>query len=259
MANEYIARVANAETVAALFRKKMDSGASSVIEYNKAAINLATVIREAENNELERMAVLSKLKALNGGIDIKFDGSKFINSELPDNFDDWFAELESKNPQLLRADGVAGVAESVVKLEKANSLPKLSAGFMSENIVGETYQGVTVGLSVPMWENKNSVKSAMASANASKLAADDTRIMLYNSLKNVYEKAKGLREMAEKYRNSVEGSDNRVLLEKALETGAISLIDYLVELRFYYDAIDNMLATERDGELAASRLWAETL
>ncbi len=259
MAAEYSYRVANAIAVADMFRKKMDSGASTVLEYNKAIINMATVRREASNNELERMAVLSRLRALNGGVDVNFVDSLFVSSELPASFNDWFVEVETNNPRLLRAKGIAGVAESTVKLQKANSMPKFSAGYMSENVVGQTYQGALFGISVPMWENKNSVKSAVAQANASRLAAEDTGIALYNSLKSVYERAKGLVELTESYRSAVEGSDNRELLEKALEKGEISLIDYLVEISFYYDAVDNLLATEKERELAISSLWAAGL
>lgn len=259
MAAEYSYRIANAEAVADMFRKRMDSGASTVQEYNKANINLATVRREASNNEFEREAVLSRLKALNGGVDVIFDDSLFVGSELPASFNDWFVEMETNNPRLLRAKGVAEVAESVVKLQKANSMPKFSARYMSENVVGQTHQGVTLGISVPMWENKNRVKSAVTRANASKLAAEDTGISLYNSLKSVYDKAKGLTELTESYRSALERGDNRKLLENALEKGEISLLDYLVEIGFYYDAVDNLLETEKDRELAISYLWAAGL
>ena len=98
MAAEYSYRIANAEAVADMFRKRMDSGASTVQEYNKANINLATVRREASNNELEREAVLSRLRALNGGVDVIFDDSLFVGSELPASFNDWFVEMETNNP-----------------------------------------------------------------------------------------------------------------------------------------------------------------
>ena len=103
------------------------------------------------------------------------------------------------------------------------------------------------------------MKSAVTRANASKLAAEDTGISLYNSLKSVYDKAKGLTELTESYRSALERGDNRKLLENALEKGEISLLDYLVEIGFYYDAVDNLLETEKDRELAISYLWAAGL
>ena len=50
-----------------------------------------------------------------------------------------------------------------------------------------------------------------------------------------------------------------VLLKKALDMGEISLLDYLLEMQYYYDAVENALAAEKDFELALADLSAVEL
>ena len=35
------------------------------------------------------------------------------------------------------------------------TLPKFSAGYSLERTLGQKYQGISVGISIPLWENKN--------------------------------------------------------------------------------------------------------
>lgn len=41
--------------------------------------------------------------------------------------------------------------------------------------------------------------------------------------------------------------------------GEISLLDYLLEMQYYYDAVENALAAEKDFELALADLSAVEL
>ena len=50
-------------------------------------------------------------------------------------------------------------------------------------MVGEKYQGLSVGMSIPLWENKNTVKAARAETAANMAMAGDSQLQLYAILK----------------------------------------------------------------------------
>ena len=52
------------------------------------------------------------------------------------------------------------------------------------------------------------------------------------------------------------GTDNDYYLRRSLEEGQISLLDYLLELSFYYNARTALLEAERDAQLAQAGLWS---
>jgi len=68
-----------------------------------------------------------------------------------------------------------------------------------------------------------------------------------------------LKVIAEKYRQSLANVNNTDLLKKALDTGEISLLDYIVEIGLYYTTVNQALEAERDFQKAIAELSAVEL
>jgi hypothetical protein len=73
----------------------------------------------------------------------------------------------------------------------------------------------------------------------------DIETRYFSQLKGMYDQAKSLQELSLNYRSMLQNLDNSGLLLKALEAGQISLIEYMLELGFYYEAVNMMLETDR--------------
>ena len=158
LAKEHAVRLQNAVRIAEAYQAKLNAGETNVLENNKAQLNLATVRAEAARIETERVALLAELKTLNGGIDIEFPDNVYPVRILPANFENWYAE--TNNPILQYVSGQIEIERQQVRLNRALGLPRFSAGYMSERIVGEHFQGITAGVSIPLWENRNRVRQA---------------------------------------------------------------------------------------------------
>ena len=247
-------RHAHARKIADAFQTMYEKGEVSILEHNKAQLNLLNSRKAVETLAIERNTVLKQLSALNGGIAIELTESSVQLPMLPADFDQWYAKAEQNNPALLWLKQEIEVKMQQEKLNRALSLPKASAGYMSEKVVGEHFQGVTVGVSIPLWENKNTVKYAQAQTLALQSMEVDSKLQFYNQLKIQFEKAASLQQTALEYRKLIESSNNAVLLKKALDAGEIPLINYLMELSFAYSAMDNLLKSEYELNKALSFL-----
>lgn len=124
-------------------------------------------------------------------------------------------------------------------------LPRLQAGYMSEDVVGEQFRGIAVGLSIPLLENKNAVKYAKAKTFAVQSAESDNRLQFYNILKALYTKAVSLQNSLNDYRINLQKFNNSVLLQKALDNGELSLAEYYFEQTVYYESFNRMLDIEK--------------
>ena len=247
-------RLQHAQNIASAWQERFTLGDADIIERNKARLNLLNARKALEANEIERIALLSELQRLNGGLSITFNDEMYPEYVIPENFEQWYESIRGNNPELQIANREIEVSRQQIKLSRAMNLPKLSTGYMSENILGTTLQGVTVGVSIPLWENKNSIRQAKAQAIARQEFEADIQVQLYNRLKAQHTKATSLQALAEDYRKALQTSDNADLLKKALDSGQLSLINYIMELTVYYDAVENMLQAERDGQLAVMEL-----
>ncbi len=237
-------RLANAKKVADAYTARYHNGDVSILDYNKAMVSFLSITKQLQANEIERNALLSELTLLNGGIGIAFSDSTFASPEIPADFEKWYATIEVKNPLLQWIKQETAVSEKQIKLQKAMSLPKLAGGYMSENVVGEDYRGVTVGITIPLWENKNTVKYARAKNIALKSIETDARLQFYNRLKATHLKTVSLQNNVTDFRNQLALFSNTALLEKAFSTGEISLTEYMYELSVFYDSMDTMLSME---------------
>ncbi|NLX82065.1 MAG: TolC family protein [Proteiniphilum sp.] len=256
---EYEARLENAQQIAKSYQSRFDAGDASILEKNKALINLTTVENEKKLIDIERKTLLSELKALNGGIEITFDDTEILNAPISSDFNSWYADAEIKSPTLQYLSQQIDIDKQQVKLNTALSLPKFTAGYASEKTFGEDFKGITVGISIPLWENKNKVKLAKAQVKSTELLLEDSKLQFYTHLQQLHKTTFGLQESAQTYRSSILNNNNEELLKKALDAGQISLIEYLLESEYYYDVKNKMLEAERDFNLSLTELRAVEL
>lgn len=251
---ELALRLQHAETVAAAYTERLEQGDANLLEYNKSQLNLSAVRGEISRVEVERGAILSGLRRLNGGMEIRYDASQYGTEILPADFEDWFAGAVQKNPVLQYVKEQVEAGKKEVKLSKVMGLPTFSAGYMREKTLGQAYQGISVGISIPLWENKNRVKQARATVVAAEARQYETKQQFYDQLQILYQRARGLEQTAATYRESLSALNNTELLTKALNAGEISLLDYILEIGLYYDTVNQALSAERDYRKALADL-----
>ena len=247
-------RLDYARSIADAVKKMFDEGNTSILEHNKAQLNLANAINDNFLLEAEANGLLADLSRLNGGKDLAMDMYQYPPVVLPVNFDEWYRAIEQSNPILQYLNKQVEISENEEKLYRAMSLPKFSAGYMSEKVVGEKYQGLSVGMSIPLWENKNTMKAARAQTAANIALASDSQLQLYMILKTQFNKAVDLKKAGEGYSGSLISGNNTELLKRAYDMGEISLIEYLVEVQFYYETMVKALETRREMQKAYAEL-----
>lgn len=239
-------RLTHAQGIADSYQAKFDIGEANILEYNKAQLNFLNINKKLESMDIQKSAFESELKTLNGGINIDFSDSNFQTPTIPEDFEEWYLIAEQNNPLLNWLKQEIEINQKQEKLNRANSLPKLNAGYMSEKAVGAKYQGLVVGIAIPLFENKNTVKYAKANSLAIESLISNNKIQFYNRLKTLHAKATGLQKNVNGYRSNLLQYNNSELIKKALDKGEITLIDYMLELSFYYESINNLLELEKE-------------
>lgn len=256
---ELYIRLEHAESIAKGQKERLDRGDGNVLEYNNVQLNLSMVKGEISRVETERKGTLAQLKRLNGGIDFDVEDSYFMPIKIPLDFNIWYANAEIKNPLLSYVKHEIELAKKQLSLNKIMNLPSISAGYMSENVVGQRYQGVSLGITIPLWSNKNRVKQALTAIRAAESRASDAKQQFFSQLEILYSRILGLKRASETYRESLSNANNSKLLKKALDVGEISLLDYIIEIGLYYNTINQALQAERDYQKAFAELSAVEL
>lgn len=241
--------------IADAYSKKYQAGEVSILDLNKAKYELLKTQNTYKASLVEKEFLLSELQRFNGGKPLDDIDTLFSKVILPVDFKDWYDSQNNKNLSLLFLQKEVSIDKANEKLQRSLNLPKFSAGYMSEKVVDEHFQGITVGVSIPLWENKNTVKQIQAQVLAHEQMMQDASLQNYNQQESLYKKAVELQKMGEDLDTIQLTSQTITLLRKALDAGELSLIDFILELRIYYESIQSRLEIERDLQLTVADLF----
>lgn len=254
--HEYEGRVANARTLKEAYAKGLEEGEFSILDYRKVALALVEAEGLLKQQKADRDGLLSELRAMNGGEELVV--SEYVQERvlLPASFDDWFDEACEKSSSLAYVRAATEASEQSLKLAKSESWPTLSVGYMAEVVPGEAFRGVTVGVSLPLWSSSKKISSARQAAEASRMAENQAMTELEIMARTMYDKAMALSETLGHYDEVFAEGDVEKELGMALEIGSISLLEYIVELGYWYDSKASALQAELDYMLAVAELLA---
>ena len=249
-------RLANAETMFALYKKRFESGDANQLELNKIQLELLNAQNQSRLNKAALTAAEEQLRNFNGGNPITFDATDYPTGEELINFDQLQAAFMEADPNLKSLTGDQEIANREVKLSRSLTLPKFDVGYKrnaaSDHVASN---GFMVGVSIPLFENKNTVKKAKAQAEFATASLEDNRLNLKTNLQQLYQQAEALQISRADYAKVLEQQGNIELLNKALNAGQLSVIDYFTELSTIYDSHQSYLDVEKEYHSILAQLY----
>ena len=249
-------RLANAETMFALYKKRFESGDANQLELSKIQLELLNAQNQSRLNKAALTTAEEQLRNLNGGKPITFDATDYPAGEELINFDQLQAAFMDADPNLKSLTGNQEIANREVKLSRSLTLPKFDVGYKrnaaSDHVASN---GFMVGVSIPLFENKNTVKKAKAQAEFATASLEDNRLNLKTNLQQLYQQAEALQISRADYAKVLEQQRNIELLNKALNAGQLSVIDYFTELSTIYDSHQSYLDVEKEYHSILAQLY----
>lgn len=249
-------RKQNAEQLSALYAMRLESGDANVLETNKINLELLNAKNEARMNETARIAKLNELAMLNGGEAINFTDTTY--SQVPEllPFGDLKSEALPADLQLLSLQSSQTEAQRQIGVSKSMGLPGFELGYrLNTAIGGERFNGFLVGVSIPLFSNRNRVKQARAQSLYTEMQLESTTSVVESQLSQLYTQAVGLKTSMNEYNEVLKSQDNLVLLNKAIQTGQISMIEYFVDVTTLYQSMQNYMQLQNEYQKVMSQLY----
>ena len=231
----YSRRCQAAIRIADLYQRRYAAGDCSILDYNRAQMNLADVQNRAAEINLQGDHAVHDLQRLVGGESYLFYQSEYEEVRVETSFESWYEQLEMQNPSLRLLDNQVEAARYRRQLSRAQWLPEMSVGYASENVVGETFRGVKVGLSLPIWSQQRAVKASRLAEAAATEELSSQRTEWFSRLQCMFHRHEALIRNVGNLREAFQRCNSIDLLDKALDAGEISLEQYLLEADYYYN------------------------
>lgn len=249
-----------AEEIERLYQQKFERGDINQLEVNKVRLNASVSRADWARANNDRQQILANLQRLNGGQTVAFTDTVYplAGKALPPLVD--FQSALAGSLAVQTAQAAVAQSEAEIKVAKAEGLPALTVGFQGEYIKQNNYSGFSLGFSVPIWGNsRKKIRKAEAELAANRLTVDDVIYQERAQVAKLYASAQQLQQAANALQKDMQLMNNDQLLRRSLELGQISLLDYLLELSFYYTARTSQLEAERDAQLAVSALRSKII
>lgn len=246
MCAEAAERKKQSEELLNAVRKNYEAGSCSILDYHKAELSAMMFSDALQEWESGRLALLTELEGLNGGKYLVFSERDYPVQSLPADFEEWYLVSDKSNPELAILEKQAVIGSLEEKLNKSLLFPGLSAGYMREQVVGQTFQGLSVGVSIPLWANRNKLSYARANLRLMQDVQQDAKLQYFTRLKRLYGMAVTLQDRLQVLKEKTASFTNHPLLAKAYGAGEISLMEFLLELTLFYEYTDKILSTEKE-------------
>ena len=248
-------RLRNAEELAKMYAKRLQTGDANALETNKINLELLNVKTEVSLNETALRNKLQELSTLNGNLPVVFEESQYPAVPFPTDYQILKSEVLSADRTLMALGNESLVARKQIAVNKSQWLPKLELGYRRNTESGTPL----VGFSFPLFENRNKVKIAKAQALNIDLQRDNAALQVESELAQLYREAKTLHASMEEYTRTFRSQQDLALLKQALTGGQISMIEYFVEVSVLYQSHQNYLQLENQYQKAMARIYKSKL
>lgn len=242
--------------LAMIYEERFAAGDASVLEKGKIRHEYLLAREAAAENRMKVIELEKRLAALNGGeqLQMVFAGEPLEElgdyARIAEDYKEMYPTLQALR---LKETG----SEYDIKLSRSQSLPKFELGYKHEYAsAGDRFNGVTVGMSIPIFSNRNNVKRAKALQQATRLEMQAAEVEYLSSLSELYGKAEVLHATLDDYEEIGPQDDYLGMLDKALDAGELNVVDYFSEVYSYYDVFSARLRLELEYRLTVATINA---
>lgn len=243
-------RLTQERLLADAYEKRLQAGDANKLEVNRMRLSVADIEADAERLHTERDLLRLDLQTLCADSTIDYQATDYQPLlSLPG-----FSLRALQQAQIAQQQTVA---DADLSAARAQSLPTLTAGYMAELTDDEKWRGITVGLSIPLWNNRTNLRRARLQQQSARSEAADAAYQLEQATTAQRLRTERYQHIAQHLEQQLQHASPTALLRKALDEGEISLIEYTLECADLFDLRLKALEAERDYQQA--RLQYEAL
>jgi outer membrane protein TolC len=251
-------RLEENEKLSLLYNQLLNAGEVNILDYNKIELQNISFKSEVTRLQNEINRIILTLDYLSGGNSQILDNCDYPIFTLPDA-ESIIDEKRAIHPDFLIPMHKIEKAKMAMEYEKTGRLPGVTIGFGSEIVANESFAGPIVGLSIPIWENRGKVEAAKARITFAESEAEAEIMELSTKINSQVISILSFKSDIETVGSRVSLLESKRLLDKALESGDLSVTDYFTELREYYEIEDLLIELSNNYHLLLSDLWDHQL
>lgn len=242
-------RLKDVRKASEMTKRMLEHGEVGALEKDKADLQLINLENAVEKCKTDIQSLKQELKALNGNNPIRLSIVEY--PEFLDLNERIKTVFMTRDAEYLMMKDEVELYEQQIRLSTNAYFPEFSLAYASESILDDKLKGIKAGISIPLWNKRNTIKLAKIS-----FREKEDQMVLFNQHKEADWNQLWLKYQSQKKRVRI----MKDLMEKivpnksllmAFDLGEMSLMEYITESAFYYDSQDSFLELEKEMYLNA--------
>lgn len=235
-------RVHTAEGLQQAWQQKLSAGDATAIELSKISLELSLAQNLLSQNRIAYQQSLSQLQLFSRTAIAIADSYGPVQTMGKDSL---LALWQQNDAEKRIAEQHVLWSAAKVQVAKAKRLPSFSLGYENEMAGDITYQGPTIGISIPLWRESNTVAASEAETLYAEAQLAERQYTIGIEVSTQWEQVQQTQQLAEALRAQLRTSDNTDLLEKSLQAGMLSIVEYFNQRSVVYDIQEEILRMEK--------------
>ncbi len=248
-------KLKDANELSELYKQRLAVGDANILETNKIHLEVFNTKTETKLNDIALENKRNELISLNGNIPIAINDLEYMPIEWPKNYEALKNEVLSFDMDIKSLSSMNQAFRKQINVAKQGWIPKIEVGYRRNTETGTPFNGIVVGGSIPLFQNRYKTKIAKAQLNNNQLLKDNTINAIENSLFQNYHEAEFLYKTMYEYNTIFKNDQNIDLLKKALKAGSLNIIDYFIEVTAIYQSKLNYIELENQYQKILAEIY----
>lgn len=232
----------------------LSKGHVTILDSKKQQFELYKARTACAELESKIVQTEERLQAMAGGAMVPTSGITDYPLE-PSLTAEQYAELFASLDPVLASQGMErDQAQAQAQAARLSRLPSFTVGYNHEYEMGEKFDGFTVGMTLPFFQNRKSRKAALLRQEAADLSAQQRTAEAKSEIESLMTRMDVWRKQMDAYETTLNPAQYLELLGMSLRAGQISVIEYLYEMQYIYEAASRHCEVQYNYHSAAAAL-----
>lgn len=234
---------------------KYENNDATTLDMNKINLQIAIEENKLSLLELDEETVKSKLKQYYGGTFTETNQYLFGGFDTLTFTNDFSTIFLENNLQLKIKELEEKIITNNTRISSYESLPKFEIGYHYEKMFNQILQGPHLGISIPLWENKNKVALGESERIYKKNDIDEYKFSELSLLNSNINRAKKLKVLIEQLNLNIQTLRTFDILDGELSLGKITLIQYFNEINLHATLRDKQIELRKEYYILVSDIY----
>lgn len=237
------------------FQQSVEEGAITGLQGRKLKMELLNLQVSETTLRTDREKIRKELILLNGGVTVEVTATSY--APVPELMPfEWFQGVALENDPRLRSQKQAQrIADRELRVSKHQNLPSVELGYRRTTGFEEEFNGVIMGLSIPLFQNRGKVKQARLQRQLAQMQYDSEQLATTQALRTAYDEVVALKKLLDEYGAVSLDEDWCDELKRALDAHEITILEYFAELSVVHGSYTNRLELENRYYKALAELY----